>query len=143
MDELEGIMIIKHDMPLDSECNPLLKSGGHKGSCRMARYALAAKKQDKYWEVSDILFDNTPDSEIKILNLLRQVQGLNIKQIEKDANSEEIKKELEEEIKDGINKNIEATPTIVINMQKITGNIPYYELKEKLIQMGAKEHKQK
>lgn len=139
MSELDGIMIIKHDMPLDSECNPLLKSGGHKGSCLMARYALAAKKQNKYWETSEILFGQTPNTEIDILIALKQIKGLNIKQLQKDANSDEIKQELKDEIQDGIQKQIEATPTIIINMQKITGNIPYYELKEKLVKMGAEE----
>lgn len=143
MSELDGIMIIKHDLPLDSECNPLLKNGGHKGSCTMARYALASKKQDKYWEVSDILFTQTPDSEQKILKLLRQIKGLDIKRLEKDANSEEIKKELNSEIQDAISREINATPTLIINMQKITGNMPYYELREKLVQMGAKEKKPK
>lgn len=143
MSELDGIMIIKHDMPLDSECNPLLKSGGHKGSCLMARYALAAKKQNKYWDASEILFAQTPNTEIDIIIALKQIKGLNIKRLQEDANSDEIKQELKDEIQDGIQKQIEATPTIIINMQKITGNIPYYELKEKLVKMGATEKPQK
>lgn len=141
MSEMKGILVIKHNMPLDAECNSLIKRGGHKGSCQMARYALAAKKQGKYWEADELLFDKTPDTEQKILSLLKQVKGLNLKQLKEDANSEEINQELKQEIKDGLKKDIDATPTIIINMEKITGNMPYYELKEKLIKMGAKEKK--
>ncbi len=141
MDELDGVRIIQHNMPLDSECNPLLKSGGHQGSCRMARYALAAKKQGHFREVHEIFFDKTPATEEEILQLLKQDRTIDIKQLQEDANSDEIKSELKQEIEEAINKEIEATPTIIINMEKITGNLPYYDMKEKLMKLGATEKK--
>lgn len=139
MNELDGIKIIQHNMPLDSECNPMLKSGGHQGSCQMARYALAAKKQGKYREVHEILFEKTPSTETEIIQLLRQVKTINIKRLKEDANSQEIKDELSQEIDEAIKKEINATPTIIINMEKFVGNLPYYTLKEKLLNLGATE----
>ena len=141
MNELDGVKIVQHNMPLDSECNPLLQTGGHQGSCQMARYALAAKKQGQFREVHEILFDKTPSTENDIIQLLKQVKTLDIKQLQQDANSDEIKAELKAEIEDAIKKEIDATPTVIINMEKITGNIPYYDLKEKLIKLGATEKK--
>lgn len=134
--ELDNILIIQHNLPLDGECNPLVKKG-HDGSCRMARYAIAARKQGKYWEANEVLFEKTPSSEKEILKLLKQVKGINIKQLKKDANSEEVKNELTAEITEALDKQIEATPTVIINMEKITGNMPYYDLKTKLIKSGA------
>ena len=122
--ELDNILIIQHNLPLDGECNPLVKKG-HDGSCRMARYAIAARKQGKYWEANEVLFEKTPSSEKEILKLLKQVKGINIKQLKKDANSEDVKNELTAEITEALDKQIEATPTVIINMEKITGNMPY------------------
>ena len=65
-----------------------------------------------------------------------------MKQLKADAASDEITAELKNEIEEGLKQNIEATPTIIINMEKITGNIPYYDLKEKLIKLGAEGKKQ-
>lgn len=140
LSELKGIKVVQHNMPLDGECNPLVTKG-HNGSCRMAKYALAAKKQGKYWEVNEKLFDQTPDSEAQIIKSLKGIKGLNMKQLKADAASDEIASELKNEIDEGIKQNIEATPTIIINMEKITGNIPYYDLKEKLLKSGAEEKK--
>ncbi len=141
MNELDGVKIVQHNLPLDSECNPMLTTGGHKGSCQMARYALAAKRQGKYREVHEILFDKTPSTETEIIQLLRQIKTINIKKLKEDANSQEVKNELNQEIEEAIKKEIAATPTIIINMEKITGNLPYYSLKEKLIKLGATEKK--
>ena len=141
MNELDNVAVIQHNLPLDSECNVLVKEGGHKGSCRMARYALAAKKQGRYWEANEILFEKTPSSEAEILNIMKEIKGINISKLEEDANSEEIANELKTEVNNGLKQNIDATPTVMINMEKITGNIPYYDLKDKLIKLGATEKK--
>lgn len=139
MTELDDVRIVQHNMPLDSACNPLLKTGGHEGSCQMARYALAAKKQGKFREVHEIFFDKTPATEDEILQLLKQDRTIDIKQLQEDANSPEIKAELKQEIDEAISKEIDATPTVIINMEKITGNLPYYTMKEKLMKLGATE----
>jgi len=139
MNELDDVRIVQHNMPLDSACNPLLETGGHQGSCQMARYALAAKKQGKFREVHEIFFDKTPSTEEEIIQLLKQDRTIDIKKLQEDANSPEIKAELKQEIDEAIQKEIEATPTVIINMEKITGNVPYYTMKEKLIKLGATE----
>lgn len=136
--ELKDLLIIQHNMPLDAECNRLV-TNGHEGSCRMARYALAAKKQGKYWEANEILFDKTPKSEKEIIKLLSHINGIDKKKLKTDANSEEIKNELNSEIEDALAKQIDGTPTLIINLEKHTGNIPYNKLKEKLIEAGASE----
>jgi protein-disulfide isomerase len=140
MNELDGVRVVQHNLPLDGACNPLVKDG-HVGSCLMARYALAANLQGKYWEANELLFAKTPTNENDILLLLKEIKGLNITQLNKDANSEEIKRELKKEIDMALKKDIDATPTLIINMQKITGNVPFYDLKTKLLNSGAKEKK--
>ncbi|MCR5262202.1 MAG: thioredoxin domain-containing protein [Candidatus Gastranaerophilales bacterium] len=140
--ELDGFLIVQHNMPLDPECNNLVTSG-HEGSCRMARYALAAKKQGKYWEANEILFDKTPSSEKEIIKLLSHIKGIDKNKLISDANSQEIKDELKKDIDEALEKQIEGTPTIIINLKKTTGNIPYLDLKERLLNSGATEKSQK
>lgn len=136
--ELNDIYIVQYNMPLDGECNPLVTKG-HEGSCQMARYALAAKKQGKYWEANAILFEKTPTAEKDIIRLLSTIKGLDKKQLIADAQSDEIKNELKEEIEKGLKQKIDATPTTIINLKKQTGNIPYNTLKERLLSAGATE----
>lgn len=139
MNELDNVAVIQHNIPLDSECNPLVKQGGHEGSCRLARYALAAKKQGRYWEANEILFEKTPKSEAEIISIMKEIKGLNVSRLKEDANSDEIKDELQKEIDEALAQGIDATPTVIINMEKTVGNIPYFDLKEKLIKQGASE----
>lgn len=137
--ELKGLFIIHHNFPLDSECNEKITQSTHKGSCAMARYVLAAKKQDKYWELNDLFFEKTPASEKEIKKIIKLVNGLNCKQLIEDANSEEVKAELKQELENVIKNNFDGTPTIVINGKKHVGNIPYPQLKQMLIEAGAEE----
>ena len=137
--ELKGLMIIHHNFPLDAECNEKITQGTHKGSCAMARYVLAAKKQNKYWELNDLFFEKTPATEKEIKKIVKQVNGLNYKQLIEDANSEDVKAELKQELENVVKNNFDGTPTIIINGKKHVGNIPYPQLKQKLIDAGAEE----
>ena len=69
------------------------------------------------------------------------IKNIDINRLQKDANSEEIRNALASEIASARNQNIDATPTVLINMEKVVGNIPYYALQEKLIGLGATEKK--
>lgn len=138
--ELSGIKIVQHNLPLDTSCNPYVPVQVHENSCMLARYSLAAKSQNKFWDMNELLFDNTPKTEDEILKLAKKL-NMDVPQLYEDANSEAIKKELKEEIDNTQKENIIGTPTLIINMSKYTGVVPYYDLKEKLIKMGASERK--
>lgn len=138
--ELSGIKIIQHNLPLDTACNPYVPAQVHKNSCTMARYSLAAKSQNRFWDMNELLFDNTPKTEDDILDLAKKMR-MDVPKLYEDANSEAVKQELKEEIDNSQKENIIGTPTLIINMTKYTGVVPYYDLKEKLIKMGATERK--
>ncbi len=104
----------------------------------LARYAIAARNQGKFWDMNEVLFENTPESEDEVLKLARKI-NLDIPQLHEDANSKAVKDELSDEIEKSAQENIIGTPTIIINMAKYTGLVPYYDLKEKLKKMGATE----
>lgn len=138
--ELSGIKIIQHNLPLDTSCNPYVPVQVHKNSCMLARYALAAKAQNRFWDMNELLFDNTPKTEDEILKLAKKMK-MDVAKLYEDANSDAVRKELRGEVEKTSKENIIGTPTLIINMTKYTGVVPYYDLKDKLIKMGATERK--
>ncbi len=138
VNEFENVKVIQHNLPLERSCNPNMQHEGHKNSCLKARYAMAAEKQNKYWQMSDILFQESPDTEEEILKLAQNTE-LNINQLKEDANSEAINNEIAQSIKEADSKQIDGTPTIYIGIRKIVGIGSYPELKKLVIEQGGKE----
>lgn len=134
VNEVDGVMIEHHDFPLNKSCNALVKVSPHKYSCEAIFYARAAKKQGKYWDYINLLFNNQQDlSEPKLIELAKSI-NLNIDQLKKDAHSPEIKNSLQEDIDQARNFNIEATPTYFIGIKKYEGLMPYPQLKETVLE---------
>ena len=44
--EYKNVKVVHHNMPLDKSCNKYLRKEFHQGSCTMAKYAVAAGKQE-------------------------------------------------------------------------------------------------
>jgi protein-disulfide isomerase len=115
-----------------------MQSEGHKNSCLKTRYALAAAKQNMYWQMADILFEQAPENEKEIIEEAR-LANFDIKKLQDDANSEEIKQELANSIKEADEKSINGTPTLFIGMKRILGVNSYPELRNMVIEQGGKE----
>ena len=67
--DLKGVKIVHKNLPLDMECNVYLTQPFHEGSCMEARYALAAEKQGKLWDMNNELFDKNQKQKLKLLQL--------------------------------------------------------------------------
>ena len=126
--ENSDIEIIHHNFPLDTECNKYLKTQMHKNSCRMARYAIAAENQGKYWDMANALFENKIKDDKDAIKLAITL-NLDIKKFTKDINSKETKQRIQNEISDGVKENVDGTPTLIYKDRVIHGAKPYYELK--------------
>ncbi len=135
--ELKGVQVIHKNLPLDMECNKYLKQPFHNGSCRMARYSIAAEKQGKLWDVNSLFFEKQPDTEEEIIEIVKNIQGLDINQLKNDANSKEVQDELLKEIDESYSKGINATPSSQIGQDVFIGIKPYSELKKWLLDAGA------
>jgi len=107
--------------------------GGHETSCIASKYALAAKKQGKFWGVANMLFDKHPADEDAIIEEIKKSHlGLDIEQLKTDAKSKEIEEELQSEISKAYARRVIGTPAIEINGVIYMGSSPYDELKEKI-----------
>ena len=136
--ELKSIKVVHVNYPFDKVCNRNMEYSMHPSACFMSKLAIAAKAQNNYWGMSSLLYEKQPKKLEKALELIETL-GLNKDQFLQDFNSIETEKILLSEIKKGEELQINATPTMIINGEKIVGVKPYYTLKEILIKHGAEK----
>jgi predicted DsbA family dithiol-disulfide isomerase len=128
-----NILVNEINFPLDASCNKQIGMtlGGHESSCIYSKYALAAKKQGKFWGVANILFDTHPQNFDAFVEEIKKAKlNLNIEQLQKDAVSLEVANELQEDIEQTTLKGIMGTPTFEINGIQYVGAMPYKKLIE-------------
>lgn len=134
--ELKGVKFVHKNLPLDMECNPFLKSPFHEGSCRMARYAMAAENQGKFWAINSKFFELHPNSDEEIIEIAKGL-NLDIDRLQADANSQKIKDELAKDIEMAYSQGINGTPATKIGNDVTVGIKPYSELIKLLEDAGA------
>lgn len=136
--DLKNIKIVHRNLPLDTECNKYLTQPYHVGACLMARYALAAEKQDKFWDINSLFFEKQPNTEEEILVIAKSI-GLDTEKLKKDAASEEVKQRIQSDIEEATSRGINGTPATVIGTQVYIGIRQYDELKKLFINAGAEK----
>ncbi len=139
--EEKNIEVIHKNFPLDSTCNKYVPNTVHPGACVLAKYALAAEKQGKYWGMANLIFDEHPNSESEILYLSEKL-NLDIAKLVEDVNSQEIEQELLNQIETAHSKGIYGTPTIVIDDIPYISAMPYYKI-QLLYKQAQKRHSAK
>lgn len=95
----------------------------------VAAYAAeAAGKQNKFWEMTDLLFDNqqtwkeskNPEKE-DFVNYAKELK-LDLEKFKKDIDSSEVKNKVAENLKDADQMGVDRTPTFFLNGQKVNVN---------------------
>lgn len=91
---------------------PLTK---HTFAKKAAVAAFAARKQGKFWEYHDLLFQNGDSlSDQKFLQIAREL-GLDLERFEKDINDLKIVARINQDIRLGASMGVRGTPTVFIN----------------------------
>ena len=135
--EYKNIRINHHNFPFDKECNKYITINMHPNACFMSRGAIASRNQNNYWEMSSLLYEKQPKNINEITELAKQL-NFDIDKFLKDIDSDDTKKEIQKELQASIELELDATPTMIINNEKIVGVKPYYELQKILEKHGAK-----
>ncbi|MBE7703353.1 MAG: hypothetical protein E7Z89_04800 [Cyanobacteria bacterium SIG28] len=135
--EFSNILVIHKNYPFDKECNKYISASMHPRACYMSKAALAAAKQNNYWEMSSLLYERQPKKEKHLVKLIEEL-NFDQEKFFADMESEEVKQELNAQMKAAYDLDIDATPTMIINGDKIVGIKPYDELKKILKDHGAK-----
>ncbi len=131
----ENILVEEYFFPLDTTCNRYIGTtlGGHEFSCYESKLSLAAKKQNKFYDVINVLFYIRPTSEQNILDELNNADiGLDMDKLVQDMNSIETENELQEQINEAYRLGINGTPAIDIDGILYMGGMPYDDLYQKI-----------
>ncbi len=110
----------------------------HQNAMAGHRAAEAAGKQNKYWEMHDMLYErqqswSTASNPAQIMEDYATELALNVDQFKKDYNSSEVNSAINADIKAGTELKVSATPTFFLNGQKLTDTTPTVESFTKLI----------
>lgn len=111
----------------------------HKNAKPMAMIAEAAGKQNKFWEMHEIIFTNqnkwSNSSDVTEIGLdyAKQI-GLDVERFEKDLNSSELKKEINRIINANSKLGISYTPSFFLNGKLIPNPRSYGDFKEVIAQ---------
>ena len=91
----------------------------HKLAQPAALAALAAGKQNKFWEMHDAIFENYNKLSDEKLNELAQQLGLDMAKFEADRNDVAFKKQIQFDLQNGYSAGVRGTPTIFINGRRV------------------------
>ncbi len=80
-----------------------------------ARAAIAAGKQGKFWEMHDELYKNTRTLTPETIKGSAEKVGLDMKKFEADMSSDEVKKQVDEEMALGAKSDVRGTPSFFVN----------------------------
>lgn len=137
--EFTNVRIEAHSLPLDTDCNKYLERPFHIGSCTMAKYSVAAKNQNKFWEVESLFFEKKPADENSVIETLKNSGlGLDMDKLAQDVKKQETMEEILKDIDYAMDHNKMGTPLMQLGDELEMGIQPYPELKEWVIKHGGK-----
>lgn len=114
----------------------------HPFAQKAAEAAQCAGDQDKYWEYSNILWDNQRALDLADLKKYAQQVGLKQAEFDQCLDSGKFEAEVQKDFADGAKAGVSGTPSFFINGQMITGARPFEQFKE-IIDMEIREKKGK
>lgn len=112
----DQVRFVHRDFPLSSI---------HPHAQKAAEAAQCANEQGKYWDYSDVLYQNQTALEIESLNLYAEQLGLDADAFSECLDSGRYKEEVEKDLTDGRSYGVTATPTFFINGQLLVGAKPF------------------
>lgn len=118
----------------------------HQNAFAGARAAEAANKQNKYWQMHDILYENQQtwsqtSNPLTLFDAYATQLGMNITKFNQDFSSSAVNDVINADINAGNKLGVDATPTFFINGQKInnpTGLAGFSTLIDQAIAQKAK-----
>jgi protein-disulfide isomerase len=87
----------------------------HPNADPAARAAIAAGRQGKFWEMHDELYKNGRNLTPETIKGIGEKIGLDMKKFEADQNSDDVKKQVEEELALGAKTDVRGTPSFFVN----------------------------
>jgi len=129
----DRIRLIHRQYPMDHKENEIVvPTRFHVGAGKMARIAIYAATQGKFWQANDLLFELGRDKETFNTRMIAEKTGLSAGVLSMATRDKNIGLLLRRDILEGMKLGITGTPSFVINGQLYKGSIPAEILKEAL-----------
>ncbi len=123
------VRLVFRNFPLDSSCNDAMPRTLHPDACLAAIAAECARRQNRFWEYHDRLFENqhTLDRD-SLFRYARDVE-LDLATFRSCLDDPATRVRVADDVRAGIAAGIESTPTLFINGRRIDGALerPYYD----------------
>jgi len=94
-----------------------------------AAAAIAAQKQDKFWEMHDAMYSHYQDLSRKSILALAKQTGLDMDRFETDIDSTEVRETVVRDVQDGNDAGVNGTPTFFVNGQRYNGPVVLASMK--------------
>lgn len=112
---------------------------GHRFADLAARSTEAARKQGKFTEMHDLIFQyqevwSRGDAHDHFMDFAREI-GLDIDQFEADLESDEVRQRVDSQRQEGVRRQVNATPTFFINGQRLRQNPQSYEQFKSIVEL--------
>lgn len=111
----DSVRLVYRDFPLSSI---------HPQAEKSAEAAQCAHQQGKFWEYHDLLFENQQALDIGSLKVYAQQLGLDSEAFDDCLDSGHFATEVEQDLTDGVNYGVTATPTFFVNGRLVRGAQP-------------------
>ena len=122
--------LIHRHFPMDHEVNPLVKKPIHIGSGKLAMLTIYAATQNKFWQLSDIMFSIARVKSVIDFKELAEDTGLTYEGLSRATYDPKIQSMLRKDIIDALKLGITGTPSFVIDGKVYQGQIPPEILKK-------------
>lgn len=123
--------------PLDNACNKNIPNPFHVGACDYAKLALAAQKQNRFWDMVNLLFEEKAGSVDDVYSIAKE-QGFDVNKLKADINAADVKATLLSNIDEATEMQVGGTPAFSVKGKLYVGLKPYNEVKAILVEAGAK-----
>jgi uncharacterized membrane protein/protein-disulfide isomerase len=126
------IRLVHRHYPLDHAYNPfIVNDQSQQGSGKLALAAIAAAEMGKFWPMNDRLYQLTAENE-RVVDLKSLAESIEVPAEDYAAIylSDVVREKLRLDIMSGIENEILATPTYIINGKTYTGMLPMDEIRK-------------
>jgi len=107
---------------------PIKKKHSNAEVC--AEASLCSGAQDKFWEMHDLLFDNSQHLSRKKLDEFAEILELDMRKFHVDLESHEYLNWVNQDFRSGVKNGVDDTPTFFMNDKKYEGDLKYKQILE-------------
>ena len=115
----DHITIVFKHFPLEASCNKATRASVHPGACVAALAGEAAKHQEKFWELHDVVFHVGHHGHSQDGDAIIQEIGLDTDRWQIDITSQRVRSKVAADVDLGIKLGVDATPTVFLNGRRL------------------------